>query len=185
MLAVVNDGGIEGRNHIHINMIDSMYTFVPLWIEDALSAYRIALDVRDHHKLPFTVSLDFCLRESRELQGMNFSSLDELVAQLQKHDPPALFLLIPDQEFWFGIESGIREYNVLTGVIVMDALSELFRPLVPISRCYYMEYRPAGTDFVYCRQFVIDGQPNCQAGFAHGSKDTQGNANHVGTEASP
>ncbi len=91
MLAIISDGGIDRLDHLHIDPINPRWKDKNRWIEGGLEAFRIALSVRDQHRLPFTVSLTFSLVDIDHLCGIDFQTREDLLAKLD-WAPPSLYL---------------------------------------------------------------------------------------------
>src|SRR5438876_12138366 len=87
MLTIVKDGGIERSDDLHIDTIDDKWKSRHLWIEGALAAYRMALELRDLHRLPVTVEVAFSLQAGTRRIGVDFHTPEELLAQLDWSPP--------------------------------------------------------------------------------------------------
>jgi hypothetical protein len=56
MLTILDDG-IERYEDLHVDMIDPSWKPKAEWMNAALDAFRSAIELRDAHKVPFTVGL--------------------------------------------------------------------------------------------------------------------------------
>lgn len=148
MLTVYKDGGIERFDDLHIDKIDENWRRASLWIEAGLEAFRIALSLRDTHRLPVDVGLAFSLNAVSRKTGIDFSMKEEFVERLD-WSPPSLYLLRPGNEFELETESAIKGGHV--GDASVEPLNLKFLAEAwPGSRCVYMEFRRK-EELEYCR----------------------------------
>jgi hypothetical protein len=91
MTAVSRDGGIERFDHLHIDKIDETWRSKPSWIEGGLAAFRVALRLRDRHRLPVKVELSFSLRSDNKKTDVDFRTPEEFASRLD-WTPPSLYL---------------------------------------------------------------------------------------------
>jgi hypothetical protein len=91
MLTIVQDGGVERYDDLHVDVIDGAWKPKQAWVQAGLIAFQLAVELRNRHQLDFTVALGISLPGSRELIGMDFGSIDELVVKLDS-TPPSLYL---------------------------------------------------------------------------------------------
>ena len=97
MLAIVQDGGVERYDDLHVDAIDGAWKPKETWVQAGLIAFQLAVELRNRHQLGFTVALGISLPGSRDLIGIDFDSMDELVAKLAS-TPPSLYLFNRGQE---------------------------------------------------------------------------------------
>jgi len=91
MLDIVADGGIERYDDLHIDAIDENWKPREQWTKAGIEAYRIALDLRDGHDLPFVVSVTFSLEAGERVRGVDFQTQEGFQQRLD-HTPPSLYL---------------------------------------------------------------------------------------------
>jgi len=132
MNTIVRDGGIDRYDDLHIDRIDSLWAHREHWLESGLKALYLARSARDERKLAVTVALAFSLKSGEEAVGVNFSTPDEFLAQLD-WSPPSLYLFRPSHEPWIisACEEGRRQLDP----------DILFATIIKAVTCYYMEYR--------------------------------------------
>jgi hypothetical protein len=151
MLAIIQDGGIERYDDLHIDRIDVTWKAREAWIQGGLKAFQLAIKLRDIHNLPFTVGLGISLQGREDLSGVDFESTEELSAKLSV-TPPSLYLFNRGTEFHLSWLRAIEEGNVNQAYSLEEI--DLFRNAAPNARCHYMEFlRPS--DDVYIRSVFI------------------------------
>ena len=96
MSQVVQDGGVERCDDLHIDVIDPEWKSRNLWAEAAYWAFQTAIEVRDRLKLPLTLGLGMSLC-SDELRKDESVRLAQLISQVD-WTPPSLYLFRPGQE---------------------------------------------------------------------------------------
>jgi hypothetical protein len=129
MLAVTKDGGVERLDDLHIDRIDPDWRRRERWIDAALAAHRIALDLRRVRNLPVTVAVAFSLKSGTSRRGIDFRTLPEMHARLDE-TPPSLYLFWRGNEPW--IDSG--DFQKLETPIAGGQVAEL--------RWWYTEFKP-------------------------------------------
>jgi hypothetical protein len=97
MLTTYRADGIEKFDDLHIDKIDEVWIARPLWIEGGLEAFRLAIHLRDRHKLSVEVGLAFSLNAGEKRSGVNFETMEELAERFDS-SPPSLYLLRANDE---------------------------------------------------------------------------------------
>jgi len=146
MLAVIDDGGIERLDDLHIDEIDSRWKNRDNWFEGGLEALRVAKSVRDRNQLPFTVALAFSLKSAELPIGVDFRTRSEFVERLD-WSPPSLYL------FRYGDK---RRTQIVPGVAVQELSPLTFGISESGLACYYLEFLPQDAE-EYCRSAFIEG----------------------------
>jgi hypothetical protein len=146
MLAIIDDGGIERLDHLHIDKIDSSWKNRDNWVEGGLEALRVAIVLRDRNQLPFAVALTFSLKSGDLPIGVDFRTRSEFVERLDC-SPPSLYLFR---------RGDARRTQVGPGVAVQE-LSPLTLgiPKAGVSG-YYLEFLPQDSE-EYRRSVFIEG----------------------------
>ena len=80
-MTVFRDGGIERLDDPHIDRIDENWRSPQLWVERGLTAFRIALRLRDGHTLPVQVESVFPLQAADKCIGIEFTTQDEVTTK--------------------------------------------------------------------------------------------------------
>jgi hypothetical protein len=128
MRRVVQDGGIERYDDLHIDAIDPDWKNRNLWVEASYWAFQTAVEVRDKLKLPFTLGLGMSLR-SAEVQKDDKVQLARLISQVD-WTPPSLYLFRGGQEPGSDLDAAIHSNK-----IGFDAVSANFKLLdVPAAK---------------------------------------------------
>jgi hypothetical protein len=99
MRAVINDGGVDRYDDLHIDAIDERWKHRPLWISGALESHDLALTVRDRNGFDISIGVGFSLEPSNFPGGVNFGTREELECQLNR-TPPSLYLFHSGTEPW-------------------------------------------------------------------------------------
>jgi hypothetical protein len=146
MLAIIDDGGIDRLDDLHIDEIDSRWKNREHWVEGGLEALRVAKAVRDRKQLPFTVALAFSLKSAELPIGVDFRTRPELEERFD-WSPPSLFL------FRRGGEPSAR--------IVSRAAAQKLSPAsfgIPEAGvgCYYAEFLSQDSE-EYSRTLFVEG----------------------------
>jgi hypothetical protein len=144
--AIVQDGGVERYDHLHIDKIDARWARREHWLEGGTEAFRLTRRVRDRHGLALIVALAYSLESGEALRGMNFRTPDEFQAQLD-WSPPSLYLFHPNHDPWN--QSGAE-------VVKPIDVTTLFGNTLDAKGCYYMEFRQAGST-EYSRSVFVAG----------------------------
>jgi hypothetical protein len=146
MVANIGDGGIERYDDLHIDRIDEHWARREQWLQGGLEAFRLALGLRDQHRLAPTVALAYSLRSGEEPLGANFRTPDEFHAQLD-WSPPSLYLFDCGREPWPQSD----------GVVVqLIDVNILFATSLSAKACYYMEFKQTGS-IEYSRSVFVTG----------------------------
>ena len=140
MLATMADGGIERFDDLHIDEIDDVWRPQQLWIEGALEAFRIAVQVRDRHHLPAEIELAFSLQASYQKTGIDFATQQEFAARLG-WSPPSLYLFAAGTDHRRENEKAIRAGRVFGDAFVGELELNLFGALANSEHCFYLEFR--------------------------------------------
>lgn len=146
MLAIIDDGGIERLDHLHIDEIDSRWKNRDTWVEGGLEALRVAKTVRDRRQLPFTLALAFSLKSAELPIGVDFRTRSEFAERLD-WSPPSLYL------FRYGDK---RRTQIVPGVAVQELSPLTFGIPETGLTCCYVEFLPQDAE-KYCRSAFIEG----------------------------
>jgi hypothetical protein len=154
MLTVFQNGGIERFDDLHIDRIDESLCSQQLWA--GLAAFRIAVRLRDRHKLPVEVVLGFSLQSDDKKIGVDFKTLNEFTKRLD-WTPPSLYLFGAGIDHISQNEKAVKEGFVCADAEVreLDDLS-IFGALETGQRCLYMEFKRTG-QADYCRSVLLQG----------------------------
>jgi hypothetical protein len=147
MTTIVQDGGVERYDSLHIDKIDLQWVHREHWLEGGTEAFRLAQLVRDQCGLALIVALAYSLESGEAPRGMNFRTSDEFHAQLD-WSPPSLYLFHPDREPWnqSGAEVVLKPIDVAT----------FFGDKLDAKGCYYMEFKLTGST-EYSRSVFVAG----------------------------
>jgi hypothetical protein len=152
MLSVINEGGVERFDDLHVDQIDKRWRSRKFWIEASASAFPIAVRLRDERSLPFTVALAFSLRARGHAGAVSLRSASELLEAVD-WSPPSLYLFHKGQEPWGRSDlQGVQPGECL--VLPVDA-SAVFGGLRYLA-AYLVEFGSASPDDRY-RTFFIAG----------------------------
>jgi len=91
MLEAISKGGIERYDDLHIDQIDSQWKQRSTWVTAALTAYKVAVSVRETLRLSVSVALAFSLTDAEEDSAEAFQTVQEFERQLD-WSPPSLYL---------------------------------------------------------------------------------------------
>jgi hypothetical protein len=153
MTAILEDGGIDRYDDLHIDRIERQWTNRNLWLSGAISAFQIALKQRDRHNAGLVIAVGFALESTDVPMGLNFTTREEMERRFDS-SPPSVYLFYAGQEPWTK-RKGSTAVDELTEpkTIVCDAL---FSDLLPYTKCYFLEFfRP--DDAEYRRSIFIAG----------------------------
>ncbi len=151
MLTIVQDGGVERYDDLHVDVIDSDWKPKEAWVHAGLIAFQLAVELRNRHQLDFTVALGFSLPGSREPIGVDFASISELAVKLDS-TPPSLYLFNRGQE-----PAPTVLLSAANGEILPDPLVQtisIFPDLAQSAGCNYMEFMRPG-DEEYRRSIFV------------------------------
>jgi hypothetical protein len=154
MLTVSQDGGIERFDDLHIDRIDETWRSKQLWVEGGLD-FRIAMRLRDRHKLRVEVVLGFSLQADDKRIGINFKTREEFAKWLD-WTPPSLYLFEARIEHGLENERAIREGHLYDDAVVEELNLNLFGTLEQGQRYFYMEFRRK-EEAQYCRSVFLRG----------------------------
>jgi len=146
MLAIVQDGGIDGFDDLHIDRVDSAWKNRGCWIEGGLEAFRVARVLRDRNGLPFTVALAFSLRSGSRPLGIDFWTRNELEERLDS-SPPSLYLFH---------RGGEPRNKMAPGNLAQDLNPSMFGIQGAEVGRYYLEFLQQDDD-EYRRSVFIEG----------------------------
>jgi hypothetical protein len=154
MLTAYQDGGIERFDDLHIDRIDETWRAKPLWIEGGLEALRIAMRLRDRHRLPVEIELAFSLKSVVKKTGINFRTKEEFAEQFD-WSPPSLYLSHEGTERKLDTQKAIEEGHISDDASVEELNLKLFgKP--EGQRCIYMEFRRT-EEVEFCRSVWLQG----------------------------
>jgi hypothetical protein len=148
MLAVATDGGIERFDHLHIDRIDEAWKEQSTWVDAALEAYRIAVALRNQHKLPFVVALGFSLES-----GASFETTKTLASRLD-WSPPSLYLFHPGKTPYNDVDPAATKKFLEHGVAVRELVPAMFGVETHVERAYHMEFRQTGSAELVSSVFI-------------------------------
>jgi hypothetical protein len=131
MTTIVGDGGVERYDDLHIDEIDANWANRDQWVRAAFEAFRMAVGLRELHKLPLVVVLAFSLEAGEQQRGIDFETVDEFQSELD-WSPPSLYLLPAESVPWAGGEA-----LPLDAGTMFDAQN--------VKGCYYMEFKQPGS----------------------------------------
>jgi hypothetical protein len=146
MLTIIDDGGTQRFDDLHIDRIDSAWQHPDRWVEGGLEALRLALVVRDRNRLPFTVALAFSLKSGSHPLGVDFQTRPELQERLN-WSSPSLYL--------FHRGDGPRN-QIAPEYSAQELNPSIFGIQEAIGVCYYLEFLQQGAD-EYGRSVCIEG----------------------------
>jgi hypothetical protein len=150
---IVEDGGIERFDYLHIDKIDNNWKPRQMWIEAGVQSYRIALGLRDEHQLPFVVSLGFSLEACEQSPGLDFRTREELQQRLN-HTPPSLYLFERGKEPWAEMDRAIKHGAVSPDTVVQKIDWDLLDCSEPFGNYFYLEFRPSDAGGYHRSVFV-------------------------------
>jgi hypothetical protein len=146
MLTIVDDGGVDRLDDLHIDKIDSVWEHRAHWVDGALEAFRVARVLRDRNGLPFTVALAFSLRSGSRPRGIDFQTRSELEERLDS-SPPSLFLF----------RRGEEPRNQMTASNPSRDLNPSIFAIQDVGvTCYYLEFLQGDAE-EYCRSVSVEG----------------------------
>jgi hypothetical protein len=153
MTAIIEDGGIERYDDLHIDRIEKQWTNSSLWLSGSISAFQLALKQRDRHNPELVVAIGFALKSTDEPMGLNFTTREEMERQFDS-SPPSIYLFYAEQELWTKRKNMAAVNGLLEPkIVVCDAL---FSDLLPYAKCHFLEFfRP--DDAEYRRSIFIAG----------------------------
>lgn len=153
MTAIIEDGGIDRYDDLHIDRIEKQWKNHNLWLSGSISALQLALKQRDRHNPELVVAIGFTLKSTDKPMGLNFTTRKEIERQFDS-SPPSIYLFYAGQELWAKRKDMAAVDKLLEPkVVVCDAL---FSDLLPYAKCYFLEFfRP--DDAEYRRSLFIAG----------------------------
>jgi hypothetical protein len=153
MAAIIEDGGIDRYDDLHIDRIEKGWAGRRLWLSGAIQAFQIATEQRDRHDAKLVVAVGFSLTSSEKAMGLNFTTREEMELQFDS-SPPSVYLFHAGQEPWAKRQSSdafdeLREPTIIT-------CNTLFSDLLPDAKCSFLEFfRP--DDAEYRRSIFVAG----------------------------
>jgi hypothetical protein len=151
MLAIIEDGGIDRYDSLHVDRIDDSWKSRDLWIKAGAEAFSLGSRVRDRHGLRFPLVLAFSLIAAAEPLGVDFKTQDELERNLNWM-PPALYLFRPGEEFW----SAPLSKACANDITVQKLTAAVLMSSPEFQACYYMEFKQADSE-EYSRSIFFEG----------------------------
>jgi hypothetical protein len=157
MRTILQDGGIERRDDLHIDQIDRTWRKERrLWIPAGLYARELAIAIRDRCELKLSVQLAFSLdlEPGNQPRGIDFHTPEEIEAQFDV-TPPSLYLLRPGMDVWTQanpLEAGLG----VEDMIVTNLDGGIFGRSAHLADCWFVEYRSRPTD-EYSRTIYVPG----------------------------
>jgi hypothetical protein len=142
MLTIVEDGGVERHDDLHVDQVDENWKRPEMWVEAGLETLRLAFALREKHRLPLTLTVAFSLKSQKEFGGVNFQSREQFIECLD-WSPPSLYLLRPGEEPWLTVIRSVQQGLVKPGAFVEGLPTNLLGLCPEISRCFYMEFQSA------------------------------------------
>lgn len=142
MMSNFRHHGPERYDDLHIDRIDEEWGDRAAWINEGLEAFRTAVELRDLHKLNYTVALTYSLTVHERLPASAPRTMADLMAQID-WSPPSLYLFQKGREPWVeraGVVAPIKSL-VERSTAPIDGRLGIDR-----AQWYYME-------------FVQDGRP--------------------------
>lgn len=155
MLTIIQDGGIDRFDSLHIDRIDAHWKSRDAWVEGAFEAYRLAVDTRDRHRLGLPIVLAFALSTVDDPSEADFGTREQLQASLNWM-PPALYLFRPGQEFWTQTDGSSAAGAAACDVTLIKIDPNIFRPSARAKACYYMKFKQADSG-EYSRSIFVEG----------------------------
>jgi hypothetical protein len=124
-------------DHLHLDRIDKAWKPREYWVQNGLEAFRLALALRDRHRLPFIVALGISLQSGDHRTNIAFRNPEELNEKLD-WTPPSLYLFEP----------GKTPRTDTTGSSIHELRLDFFGEAVRPANCYYLEFRqPQTTEY--------------------------------------
>jgi len=153
MTEIIQDGGIDRYDNLHIDQIEKLWADRKYWLSGAIQAFQIALNQRDRLNVGLVIAVGFSLINSEEPIGLNFTSREEFETQFDS-SPPSLYLFYEGQEPWKEKQSATSLEDLLKPKVI--ALNSLFAEALSNQKCYYLEFfRPDEAE--YRRSMFITG----------------------------
>lgn len=154
MHAIIEDGGIDRYDDLHIDRVDAEWKNRDLWFAAALQAYVLALKVRDRNRFEFSVVLGFSLQSSERRIGVNFRTREEFEREFDR-TPPSLYLFPPDREPWAQGENANARIGT-RDMVVEKVDAAIFGTLTHTKGCFYLEFRNVDAS-EYFRSVLVVG----------------------------
>lgn len=111
MIDTISNGGIDRLDDLHVDKVDESWRERPTWVTAGLTAYQLAVRVREELALDVTVALAFSLVESSGDRTTILQTRRDIEDQLD-WSPPSLYLF----------KRGDRKH--LSGTAQIDPLPE-------------------------------------------------------------
>lgn len=99
MPRIVEDGGIDRYDDLHVDQIDERFRWRKEWLAGARLSFEMALDLSKRHSLDVVVAVAFSLRSADRPIGVTFETTKALVGEFD-WSPPSLYLFEVRQEPW-------------------------------------------------------------------------------------
>jgi hypothetical protein len=145
MTTIIQDGGIDRYDDLHIDHIEKEWADRKYWLNGAIQAFQIASNQRDRLDVGLVVAVGFSLTGSEEPIGPNFTSSEEFEMQLDS-SPPSLYLFYRGQEPWKEKQSASSLENLLQPTVI--TLHNVFAEIASRQQCYYLEFfRPDEAEY--------------------------------------
>jgi len=154
MRAIVQDGGLERYDDLHIDRIDEAWKSRAVWLEAALEAFATAKRVRDDLDLDVVVSIAFSLIVDRDRPtGVDFATASALAQRLD-HSPPSLYLFRSGREAW-RLDERSPGLPIEFHLVALD-IAQLFGGSVRATEAFLLEFKN-DQDGDYARTVFLSG----------------------------
>jgi len=151
MDSVLESGGIERLDDLHIDQINPIWKDRHFWLSGGLESLQLAIGVRDRKGLDLRIALAYSLQSGNKPLGVDFKDKKELSESFD-WSPPSLYLFHIGREPW--IE---KKENTATGEMVVKVIEpSLFGEKASILECRYVEFLTAGSH-EYSRSVFLVG----------------------------
>ena len=114
MLSILQDGGIDRYDDLHIDKIDRRWNKREHWLEAGLLAFQIALPLKQKHAPDTTLSLAYSLESGEHRRGIDFHSPCELEQQFD-WSSPSLYLFHRAAEPWIKAHADMLDSSKIFG----------------------------------------------------------------------
>jgi hypothetical protein len=145
MQGIIEDGGIDRHDDLHVDTIDAQWRDRTTWLDAGLEAYMLARGIRDRQSLPYVVSLAFSLGTSATRLGVNFSDSAGFANELD-WSPPSLYLFRPSEEPW-------RVFSADVVIAPVD-VERAFGRSISAAACYLLEFPSSGGEEIIRSLFL-------------------------------
>ena len=143
MLTVLQDGGLERFDDLHVDRVDGAWRPRHQWIEGGLAAFGMATRLRNRHKLSVKIALAFSLQAHEGRVGVDFRTRDEFEKMLD-WTPPSLYIVRSRIEDALAILKAVQQTDISDDAFVQELDFHPFGTLETGQRCLYAEFRRMG-----------------------------------------